>query len=107
MVGLGYLSLNLGTTTLSGDEVQRLKLANYLNSPLNDILYIFDELSTRLHPHDIEGINRIFIELRNKGNTIVIADHDPEIIEIADQIFNIGEHVGENGGKITYQGNVC
>lgn len=106
-VGLGYLSLNRGTATLSGGEAQRLKLANYLNSPLNDILYIFDEPSTGLHPHDLEGINQIFLQLRNKGNTVVIVDHDPDVIKIADQIFNLGEFAGQSGGSITYEGEVA
>lgn len=103
-VGLGYLSLDRSTVTLSGGEAQRLKLANYLNSPLNDVLYIFDEPSTGLHPHDVAGINQIFLQLRDQGNTVVIVDHDPDIIKIADQIFNLGELAGKDGGSITYEG---
>ncbi|MFT4185785.1 MAG: excinuclease ABC subunit UvrA [Micrococcaceae bacterium] len=106
-VGLGYLTLDRITSTLSGGEAQRLKLANHLNSPLNDILYIFDEPSTGLHPHDLVGINKIFTKLRDKGNTIAIVDHDPEVIKIADQVFNLGEKAGAEGGHITFEGNVA
>ena len=104
-VGLDYLSLNRTTSSLSGGESQRLKLANYLNSELNDILYIFDEPSVGLHPHDLIGINKIFKLLKEKGNTLVIVDHDPQIIETADYIINLGERAGNQGGYVTFQGN--
>jgi excinuclease UvrABC ATPase subunit len=103
-VGLNYLTLNRETGTLSGGESQRLKLANYLTSPLSDILYIFDEPSVGLHPHDLIGINHIFKRLRDQGNTVVIVDHDPDVIKIADYIINLGEHAGAQGGQVTYTG---
>lgn len=103
-VGLSYLTLNRETGTLSGGESQRLKLANYLTSPLSDILYIFDEPSVGLHPHDLIGINHIFQQLRDQGNTVVIVDHDPDVIKIADYIINLGEHAGAQGGHVTYTG---
>ena len=104
-VGLGYLSLERGTSTLSGGEGQRLKIANCLNSPLNDVLYIFDEPSVGLHPHDLTGIKEIFKGLRNKGNTVVIVDHDPELIAIADHIVDMGPGAGREGGRIVFEGD--
>ncbi|MFT8703861.1 ATP-binding cassette domain-containing protein [Bifidobacterium aquikefiricola] len=104
-VGLGYLSLDRTTTTLSGGETQRLKLANFLNSPLNDILYIFDEPSIGLHPHDLSGVAQIFQGLRDKGNTLVMVDHDPDLIKIADHIIDLGPEGGKNGGTVTMQGS--
>lgn len=104
LIGLGYLTLNRSTNTLSGGESQRIKITRHLNSSLSDILYILDEPSIGLHPEDIQGINKIIEELRNKGNTVVLADHDPDIIKVADYIVNIGEGSGENGGKVTFQG---
>ena len=104
-VGLGYLSLERGTSTLSGGEGQRLKIANCLNSPLNDVLYIFDEPSVGLHPHDLTGIRKIFKGLRDKGNTVVIVDHDPELIAIADRIVDIGPGASKEGGRIVFKGS--
>ncbi len=103
-LGLNYLTLNRATTTLSGGESQRIKIAKHLNSSLSDILYIFDELSTGLHPEDLTGIIKILYKLKQKGNTIILVDHDPDIIKIADHIINLGEGAGINGGCVTYQG---
>lgn len=104
-VGLNYLSLNRSTNTLSGGESQRIKMTKHLNSALSDILYIFDEPSVGLHPEDISGIKEIIKGLKNKGNTIVLVDHDPDIIKIADHIINVGESAGAKGGKITFEGS--
>lgn len=104
-VGLGYLSLERGTSTLSGGEGQRLKIANCLNSPLNDVLYIFDEPSVGLHPCDLTGIRKILMGLRDKGNTVVIVDHDPELIAIADHIVDMGPGAGREGGQIVFEGS--
>ncbi|MBZ6008222.1 ATP-binding cassette domain-containing protein [Leuconostoc gelidum subsp. aenigmaticum] len=103
-LGLSYLSLDRRTSTLSGGEAQRIKLANHLNSALSGVLYIFDEPSVGLHPYDLIGINKIFKLLTRKGNTVVIVDHDPDIIKIADNIINLGEEAGEKGGYVTFQG---
>lgn len=103
--GLGYLSLNRTTASLSGGEAQRVKLANYLNSDLTDLLYIFDEPSVGLHSYDLQKINNIFRQLRDKGNSIIIVDHDPEVMAIADKIINLGELAGEKGGYITFTGD--
>lgn len=105
VVGLDYLTLNRSTNTLSGGESQRIKITKHLNSSLSDVLYIFDEPSIGLHPQDIEGINNILIDLKNKGNSILFVDHDPDMIAIADEVINFGEGAGTNGGKITFQGN--
>ena len=106
-VGLDYLMLNRSTLSLSGGEAQRVRLANYLTSSLTNILYIFDEPSVGLHPHDLVGINRIFKNLCHKGNTVLIIDHDPDIIKIADQVFNLGEKAGTEGGYLTYHGSLA
>ncbi|KAA8370854.1 ATP-binding cassette domain-containing protein [Leuconostoc carnosum] len=103
-VGLSYLSLDRHTGTLSGGEGQRIKLANHLNSALSGVLYIFDEPSVGLHPHDLIGINRIFDLLAHKGNTVVIVDHDPDVIKRADNVINLGEEAGDNGGYVTFHG---
>jgi len=103
-VGLDYLSLNRTTNTLSGGESQRIKMSKHLNSSLNDILYIFDEPSTGLHPHDIIGINKIFQGLKQKGNTVVIVEHDPDVIKIADNIIDMGPKSGVDGGEILFEG---
>lgn len=103
-VGLDYLTLNRTTNTLSGGESQRIKMSKHLNSSLNDILYIFDEPSIGLHPHDVTGINKIFKGLKEKGNTVIIVEHDPDVINMADHIIDLGPESGVHGGKITFQG---
>ncbi|OPJ62275.1 ATP-binding cassette domain-containing protein [Clostridium oryzae] len=103
-VGLDYLTLNRTTNTLSGGESQRIKMSKHLNSSLSDVLYIFDEPSIGLHPHDIIGINKIFKGLKEKGNTVIIVEHDPDVIKIADHIIDMGPGAGANGGKLTFQG---
>lgn len=103
-VGLGYLTLNRQTSTLSGGESQRIKMIRQLGSSLNGLLYIFDEPSTGLHPADIDRINRLFIQLREKGNTILIVEHDPDVIRISDQIIELGPLSGANGGFVTFEG---
>lgn len=103
-VGLDYLTLNRTTNTLSGGESQRIKMSKHLNSSLCDVLYIFDEPSIGLHPHDITGINKIFKGLKEKGNTVIIVEHDPDVIKIADHIIDVGPGSGVNGGNITFQG---
>lgn len=104
-LGLGYLTLNRMSQTLSGGESQRVKMSKYLNSSLSDILYIFDEPSIGLHPHDLHGVMLILRELVNKGNTVVIVEHDPDMIKIADHIIDMGPGAGENGGNICFQGD--
>ncbi|MDF2910381.1 MAG: daunorubicin resistance protein DrrC [Sporolactobacillus laevolacticus] len=104
MVGLNYLSLNRMTRSLSGGESQRIKMTRHLNSALSDVLYIFDEPSIGLHPQDLSGVIKMINGLKIKGNTVVLVDHDPDMIEIADYIINVGEHAGERGGKITFTG---
>lgn len=105
IVGLEYLSLSRQTNTLSGGESQRIKMTRFLSSSLTDVLYIFDEPSIGLHPQDIKGISQIFKEIKAKGNSIIIVDHDPDIISIADHVINFGEGSGVSGGKITFQGS--
>ncbi|WP_424350094.1 ATP-binding cassette domain-containing protein (plasmid) [Latilactobacillus sp. 5-91] len=103
-VGLSYLFLNRSTTTLSGGESQRIKMTKHLNSALSDVLYIFDEPSIGLHPEDIYGLSKIIKGLKNKGNTVVLVDHDPDIIKIADHIIEVGQGAGVRGGNITFEG---
>lgn len=103
-VGLSYLSLNRPTTSLSGGESQRIKMTKHLNSALTDILYIFDEPSVGLHPEDIQKVSKIIMGLRDKGNTVVLVDQDPDIIKIADHIIEVGPGSGYKGGEITFEG---
>ncbi|CDH26326.1 Excinuclease ABC subunit A [Xenorhabdus bovienii str. kraussei Becker Underwood] len=105
-VGLGYLSLNRSTTTLSGGESQRLKMVRHLGSSLIGMTYIIDEPSSGLHPADITKLNILIKQLRDKGNTILMVEHDPDMINIADHIIDLGPGAGENGGAITYQGDL-
>lgn len=104
-VGLDYLKLNQPTDTLSGGESQRIKMVKYLNSSLSDVLYIFDEPSVGLHPEDIMGIANIFKGLKNKGNSVIFVDHDPDMIKESDEVINFGEGAGTYGGNITFQGS--
>lgn len=103
-IGLNYLTLGRETTTLSGGESQRIKLIRHLNSPLTDLVYIIDEPSVGLHPADIEKINQIMLNIRDKGNSVIIVEHDPDVIKIADHIIDIGPGAGKNGGNVTFEG---
>ncbi|WP_237388080.1 ATP-binding cassette domain-containing protein [Xenorhabdus sp. Sc-CR9] len=105
-VGLGYLNLNRSTTTLSGGESQRLKMVRHLGSSLTGMTYIIDEPSTGLHPADIAKLNNLIQQLCDKGNTILMVEHDPDVIKIADHVIDLGPGAGDNGGTITYQGGV-
>ncbi|QEH42911.1 excinuclease ABC subunit UvrA [Chitinophaga sp. XS-30] len=104
-IGLGYLSLDRETATLSGGESQRIKMVKHLNSSLADIIYIFDEPSIGLHPRDVHRLNELLVKLRDKGNTILVVEHDPDVIRIADHIVDIGPKAGSNGGEVVYQGD--
>lgn len=103
-IGLGYLSLDRSTDTLSGGETQRIKIAKYLTSSLSDLVYILDEPSVGLHPHDIQLIKKALIRLKNQGNTIILVDHNPAIISMADWIIEIGPQAGKSGGQVTFAG---
>ena len=105
-IGLGYLSLNRETATLSGGESQRIKMVRQLGNSLTDLTYIFDEPSIGLHPYDISKINTLMKLLRDKGNTVLIVEHDPDIIKIADHIVDMGPGAGTQGGQILYEGDL-
>ena len=103
-IGLGYLSLNRETDTLSGGESQRIKMVKHLSSSLVDVMYIFDEPSVGLHPRDVHRLNEMLIKLRDKGNTILVVEHDPDVIKVADHVVDVGPQAGAAGGKIMYEG---
>lgn len=103
-IGLDYLSLSRETSTLSGGESQRIKMVRHLNSSLTDMLYIFDEPSIGLHPRDISFLNNLLLGLRDKGNTILVVEHNRDVIQIADYIVDVGPKAGTLGGEITYTG---
>jgi excinuclease UvrABC ATPase subunit len=105
-IGLGYLNLGRATTTLSGGESQRIKMVRHLGSSLTEMLYVFDEPSIGLHPHDVERLTGLLRELRDKGNTILVVEHDPDVITVADHVVDIGPRAGVGGGEIVFQGNV-
>jgi excinuclease UvrABC ATPase subunit len=105
-MGLDYISLNRETTTLSGGESQRVKMVKYLNSSLSNMIYIFDEPSIGLHPRDVARLNKLLIKLRDKGNTILVVEHDPDVIKVAQNIVDIGPEAGSKGGQIVYQGDL-
>lgn len=104
-IGLGYLTLGRETSSLSGGESQRVKLVRHLGSSLTDLTYIFDEPSVGLHPNDVQRLNKLLIELRDKGNTVLIIEHDPDVIAIADHIVDMGRGAGKSGGNIVYEGD--
>ncbi|MFD3514961.1 ATP-binding cassette domain-containing protein [Streptomyces sp. NPDC058657] len=106
-IGLGYLSLDRPAGTLSGGEAQRVKMVRHLGSPLTDVTYIFDEPTTGLHPHDIRRMNDLLLRLRDKGNTVLVVEHKPEVIEIADHIVDLGPGAGEAGGELCYSGDLA
>lgn len=103
-IGLSYLTLNRVTTSLSGGEAQRLKLIRHLNSSLSDLIYIIDEPSVGLHPEDISKINEILKSLKEKGNTILIVEHDPDVIKESDYVIDMGPGSGKEGGVVTFEG---
>lgn len=105
-IGLGYLSLDRASGTLSGGEAQRTKMIRHLGSSLTDVTYVFDEPTVGLHPHDIERMNELLRELRDKGNTVLVVEHKPETIQIADHVVDIGPGPGTAGGNITFEGTV-
>jgi excinuclease UvrABC ATPase subunit len=105
-IGLGYLSLDRPAGTLSGGEAQRTKMIRHLGSPLTDVTYVFDEPTVGLHPHDIQRMNDLLLSLRDKGNTILVVEHKPEVMAIADHIVDLGPGAGSAGGEIVFQGTV-
>ena len=103
-IGLEYLSLNRETSTLSGGESQRIKMVKHLSGSLVDVMYIFDEPSVGLHPRDVHRLNDLLIKLRDKGNTVLVVEHDPDVIKVADHVVDVGPLAGRGGGNIVYQG---
>ncbi|MFI5756092.1 ATP-binding cassette domain-containing protein [Streptomyces sp. NPDC051569] len=105
-IGLGYLSLDRPSGTLSGGEAQRVKMIRHLGSSLTDVTYVFDEPTTGLHPHDIERMNDLLLRLRDKGNTVLVVEHKPEVIAIADHVVDLGPGAGTAGGTVCFEGTV-
>jgi excinuclease UvrABC ATPase subunit len=105
-IGLGYLSLDRPAGTLSGGEAQRTKMIRHLGSSLTDVTYVFDEPTIGLHPHDIERMNQLLLQLRDKGNTVLVVEHKPETIAIADHVIDLGPGAGTAGGTICFEGTV-
>lgn len=105
-IGLGYLSLDRSSGTLSGGEAQRTKMIRHLGSSLTDVTYVFDEPTIGLHPHDIERMNALLLQLRDKGNTVLVVEHKPETIAIADHVVDLGPGAGSEGGTICFEGTV-
>ena len=104
-IGLGYLSLERPSGTLSGGEAQRTKMIRHLGSSLTDVTYVFDEPTIGLHPHDIQNMNDLLLRLRDKGNTVLVVEHKPEMIAIADHVVDLGPRAGKNGGEIQFEGS--
>ncbi|WP_417888217.1 ATP-binding cassette domain-containing protein [Zunongwangia sp.] len=104
-IGLQYLTLDRVTTSLSGGESQRIKMVRHLGNSLEDLLYIFDEPSIGLHPKDLDHISQIIQQIKEKGNTVLIVEHDPDLIKLADHVVDLGPLSGVNGGEIIYEGN--
>jgi excinuclease UvrABC ATPase subunit len=105
-IGLGYLSLDRPSGTLSGGEAQRIKMVRHLGSSLTDVTYVFDEPTIGLHPHDIERMNELLLRLRDKGNTVLVVEHKPETIVIADHVVDLGPRAGSAGGEVVFEGTV-
>jgi excinuclease UvrABC ATPase subunit len=104
-IGLEYLTLNRETSTLSGGEAQRIKIVKHLSSSLIDVMYIFDEPSVGMHPRDVHRLNELLQKLRDKGNTVLVVEHDPDVIKVADHIVDVGPKAGSQGGEIVYEGS--
>lgn len=105
-IGLGYLSLDRPAGTLSGGEAQRVKMIRHLGSALSDVTYVFDEPTVGLHPHDIQRMNHLLADLRDKGNTVLVVEHKPEVIKIADHVIDLGPGAGIHGGMLSYAGDL-
>ncbi|WP_336207123.1 excinuclease ABC subunit UvrA [Nonomuraea sp. LPB2021202275-12-8] len=105
-IGLGYLSLDRESATLSGGEAQRVKMVRHLNSSLSDVTYVFDEPTAGLHPHDIQRMNDLLLQLRDKGNTVLVVEHKPETIQIADHVVDLGPGAGSAGGTLCFAGDL-
>ncbi|MCX4511840.1 excinuclease ABC subunit UvrA [Streptomyces sp. NBC_01619] len=105
-IGLGYLSLNRPAGTLSGGEAQRVKMIRHLGSSITDVTYVFDEPTIGLHPHDIQRMNDLLLRLRDKGNTVLVVEHKPEVIAIADHVVDLGPGAGTEGGTVCFEGTV-
>ena len=105
-IGLGYLSLDRPSATLSGGEAQRVKMIRQLGSSLTDVTYVFDEPTVGLHPHDIQRMNELLLRLRDKGNTVLVVEHKPETIEIADHVVDLGPGAGTAGGTVCFEGTI-
>ncbi len=104
-IGLGYLSLDRVTDTLSGGESQRVKMVKHLNGSLVDVMYIFDEPSVGLHPRDVHRLNELLQKLRDAGNTVIVVEHDPDVIQAADHIIDVGPNAGSKGGTVVFEGS--
>ena len=105
-IGLGYLSLDRSSGTLSGGEAQRTKMIRHLGSSLTDVTYVFDEPTIGMHPHDIQRMNKLLLQLRDKGNTVLVVEHKPEAITIADHVVDLGPGAGTEGGEVVFEGTV-
>ena len=105
-IGLGYLSLDRPSGTLSGGEAQRTKMIRHLGSSLTDVTYVFDEPSIGLHPHDVQRMNDLLLQLRDKGNTVLVVEHEPETVAIADHVIDLGPGAGTAGGSVCFEGTV-
>ena len=105
-IGLGYLTLDRPSGTLSGGEAQRTRMIRHLGSSLTDVTYVFDEPTIGLHPHDIQRMNELLLRLRDKGNTVLVVEHKPEVIEIADHVVDLGPGAGTAGGEVVFEGTV-
>jgi excinuclease UvrABC ATPase subunit len=105
-IGLGYLSLDRSSGTLSGGEAQRTKMIRHLGSSLTDVTYVFDEPTIGLHPHDIQRMNDLLLQLRDKGNTVLVVEHKPEVIAIAEHVVDLGPGAGTDGGEVVFEGTV-
>ena len=106
-IGLGYLSLDRETSTLSGGESQRIKMVRHLNSSLTEMMYILDEPSVGLHARDVQRLNTLLCKLRDKGNTVLVVEHDRDVIDIADHVIDLGPRAGRHGGEVVYAGTVA
>ncbi|MFJ2393790.1 ATP-binding cassette domain-containing protein [Streptomyces sp. NPDC087843] len=105
-IGLGYLSLDRSSSSLSGGEAQRTKMVRHLGSALTDVTYVFDEPTVGLHPHDIQRMNELLLRLRDKGNTVLVVEHKPQTILIADHVVDLGPQAGPRGGEVVFEGTV-